>query len=360
MVQRLFNFSAGPGCLPEVVLEEARENLLSLGNTGIGILECSHRSKAFEAINAGTEALLKKLLGVPDDFSIMFLQGGASTQFSMIPMNILAADQTADYIVTGAWAQKAVKEAKLFGKTHIASSSEDRNFCYLPKTQNYSASPAYIHYTSNNTIFGTQFATEPTTPTGIPVVCDASSDICSRPLDMTKYDLIYAGAQKNLGPSGVTIVIMKNELIEKAPKNLPTMSQYRTHAKEHSMYNTPPTFGIYIVGLVLKWIDSLGGLEKVEQINKHKAGLLYTYLEQSKLFNATADKDSRSLMNVTFVTGKEDLDTKFCKEATAAGFDGLKGHRSVGGMRASIYNAFPTKGVEQLVQFMQDFEAKNA
>ena len=355
-MNRIYNFSAGPAVMPVEVLEEARENMLSLGKTGIGVMEHSHRGKAFVAVAEQAEADCRALAGIPDDYSVLFLQGGASTQFFMVPMNFLTPETCADYLVTGSWSEKAVKEAKLFGKTHVACSSQDRNFCYIPDSVTYSDQPAYVHFTSNNTIFGTQFATEPTGPSGVPLVCDASSDIFSRPLEISKYGIIYAGAQKNLGPSGVTLVIMRKDLIEKGPKTLPAMLQYRTHAANDSMYNTPPTFGIYAMGLIFKWIQKQGGLAGIAQHNQAKAQPLYDFLDQSQLFKATADVGSRSLMNVCFVTGNEEIDAKFISAAKAEGFDGLKGHRSVGGMRASIYNAFPAEGVAALVQFMKDFE----
>lgn len=359
MSQRIWNFSAGPAVLPESVLEEAKENLLSLGNTGIGILEHSHRGKAFLAVYEETEALVREIGGVPADYKVLFLQGGASTQFFQIPMNFLDADQTADYLVTGAWSEKAEEEARRFGKTHIACSSKDKNYSYIPTTSTASAKPVYTHYTSNNTIFGTQWAGLPPFPSGGDLICDASSDIFSRPIDVSKHALIYAGAQKNLGPSGVTLVLIRDELVERGKKDLPVMLQYRTHAKNESMYNTPPTFAIYLVGLVLKWIKKDGGLTAVGERNERKAGKLYSYLDQSKLFKPTAEKNSRSRMNVTFVTGNPDLDAKFCSAATKAGFDGLKGHRSVGGMRASIYNAFPEAGIDALVEFLKKFESEN-
>lgn len=360
MTQRIWNFSAGPAVLPESVLFEARENLMTLGSSGIGILEHSHRGKAFLAVYEETVALCREVGQIPDNYKILFLQGGASTQFAMIPMNLLPAEATADFLVTGAWAEKACQEAQRFGKTHIACSSEDRNFCYIPKSCSYSNQPAYIHYTSNNTIFGTEFSAIPETPSGTDLICDASSDIFSRPWDIGRHALIYAGAQKNLGPAGVTLVILREDLIEKGPKTLPTMLQYRTHSKNDSMYNTPPTFAIYLVNLVLKWIKQQGGLSAMADLNRRKAEKLYAYLDQSRLFKPTADRDSRSLMNVTFVTGNADLDAKFCSTATKAGFDGLKGHRSVGGMRASIYNAFPEAGVDALVKFLTLFEKENA
>lgn len=360
MAQRIWNFSAGPAVLPESVLQEARENLLSLGNTGIGILEHSHRGKAFIAVYEETESLVREIGGVPSGYKVLFLQGGASTQFFQIPMNFLTAEKTADYHVTGSWSEKAEEEARRFGQTHLACSSQDKNYSYIPKSFSFSSAPAYVHYTSNNTIFGTQWSAAAPAPAGVDLICDASSDIYSRPIDVARHALIYAGAQKNLGPSGVTLVIIREDLIERGSKSLPTMLQYRTHAKNDSMYNTPPTFAIYLVGLVLKWIKQAGGLAAMGERNERKAGKLYAFLDQSKLFKPTAAIDSRSQMNVTFVTGNADLDAKFCSEATKAGFDGLKGHRSVGGMRASIYNAFPEAGVDALIEFLKKFEAANA
>jgi phosphoserine aminotransferase len=359
MTRRIFNFSAGPAVLPETVLMEARDNLLSLGSTGIGIMEHSHRGKAFLEVYQQTESLCRELAGISDDYAVLFLQGGASSQFFQIPMNFLAKGETADYLVTGAWSEKAVEEAVRFGTVHTACSSKDRNYCYIPAEVNYSANPKYVHFTSNNTIFGTQFQTEPPAiPSGAFLVCDASSDIYSRPIDVSKYGIVYAGAQKNLGPSGVTLVIIRKDLVEKGPKDLPVMLQYRTHAKNESMYNTPPTFGLYVMKLVFQWIKDQGGLSAMNTRNRDKADKLYRYLDSSKMFRATADPSSRSRMNITFVTGNEALDKKFITAAEAAGFDGLKGHRSVGGMRASIYNAFPPEGVDALVNFMKDFEQK--
>lgn len=358
MTRRIWNFSAGPAVLPETVLEEARENLLTLGNTGIGICEHSHRGKPFMAVAAEAEALCREIAGIPDDYAVLFLQGGASLQFSMVPMNLLPADRTADYLVTGSWAEKALKEAKSCGKAHVACTSKNANFNYIPETCSFSDSPVYVHFTSNNTIFGTQFQTEPANiPASAFLVCDASSDIFSRPVDVRKYGLIYAGAQKNLGPSGVTLVIVRKDLVESGNKNLATMLQYRTHAENESMYNTPPTFGIYLMMLVFRWIKTNGGLAAMESRNKAKAAKLYDYLKNSALFKSTARPGSGSLMNVTFVTGNDEKDNAFIKAAEAKGFSGLKGHRSVGGMRASIYNAFPPEGVDALVQFMKDFEA---
>ena len=357
MTERIFNFSAGPAVLPLEVLEEAREDLLSLRGTGIGVLEHSHRGKAFTAVRNEAEAAIREVGSIPDNYKVLFLQGGASLQFAMLPMNFLSEGQTADYVVTGAWAKKAIKEAKAASNAHVAATSEDRNFCYVPKEYDFSADARYVHFTSNNTIFGTQFASEPDIPDGGTLICDASSDIFSRPIDVSKYGMIYAGAQKNLGPSGVTLVIIRDDLVEAGNDSLPPMLQYRTYAENDSMYNTPPAFGIYLVGRVCQWLLDQGGLTAIQERNETKAAKLYDYLETSSLFNATADADSRSKMNVTFVTGDADTDAEFIKQATATKLDGLKGHRSVGGMRASIYNAFPPEGVDALVDFMKNFEA---
>lgn len=358
MTARIYNFSAGPAVMPEGVLLEAKEALLSLGDTGIGIMEHSHRGKAFMAVYEQAVARCREIAGISSDYEVLFLQGGASLQFGMVPMNFLAAGQTADYLITGIWSEKARDEAVRFGQVHEVCSSKDKNFSYVPSQQTPSAKPVYTHFTSNNTIFGTQFKTEPPAAGSSFLVCDASSDIFSRPIDVSKYGLIYGGGQKNLGPAGVTLVIIRKDLVEKGNKNLPTMLQYRTHAKNESMFNTPPTFGIYVMNLVFQWILDQGGLAAMATRNEAKAKVLYDYLDTSKLFQATAAVDSRSLMNVTFVTGNETIDNQFISEATKAGFDGLKGHRSVGGMRASIYNAFLHEGVVELVKFMQAFEAK--
>jgi len=356
MTHRIYNFSAGPACLPVEVLEEARDNLLSLGTTGIGILEHSHRGPAYEAIHAQTEALCRELAGIPSHYQVLFLQGGASLQFAMVPMNLLGPGETADYILTGAWSEKALAEARKVGSVHVAASGQEGGYRSIPRQFDYSSRPAYVHFTSNNTIFGTQFAQEPDVPEGVPLVCDASSDIFSRPIDISRYGLIYAGAQKNLGPAGVTLVIIRDDLLQRAPASLPTMLQYRTHAQEKSLYNTPPTFAIYVMGLVLKWLKRQGGLPAIAAANRRKAALLYDALDASSLFRATAEPGSRSLMNVTFVTGNAALDQQFLKRAAAKGLDGLKGHRSVGGMRASLYNAFPAAGVQALVELMHEFE----
>jgi phosphoserine aminotransferase len=361
MTDRIHNFSAGPAVLPEAVLRKAQEAIWNVAGSGIGIMEHSHRGKVFDRIIAEAEESCRSLANIPDNYRVLFLQGGASLQFAMVPMNLLPAERTADYLLTGVWSQKAVKEAKPVGKVHIAATSEATNFDRIPQPNEirYSSSPAYVHFTTNNTIYGTQWRTEPPVPGGVPLVADASSDMYSRPLDIRKYGLVYAGAQKNLGPSGVVLVIMRDDLIEAGAKNLPTMLQYRTHAAENSLYNTPPTFGIYFMGEVFKWIQSQGGLEAMAEHNESKARLLYDYLDSSEFFRGTAQADSRSLMNVCFRAPTEELEAKFITEATKRGLDGLKGHRSVGGMRASIYNACPREAVEALVKFMKEFERAN-
>jgi phosphoserine aminotransferase len=359
---RIFNFSAGPAVLPEPVLKRAQEAIWNVAGSGIGIMEHSHRGKVFDKIIEEAEQACRQLAGIPDNYRVLFLQGGASLQFSMVPMNLLPADRTADYLLTGVWAQKAVKEAKILGgKVHLAASSEATNFDRIPKQEEirYSANPVYVHITTNNTIFGTQWRSEPTVPAGAPLIADASSDIYSRPIDITKYGLIYAGAQKNLGPSGVVLVIIRDDLVEAGAKTLPTMLQYRTHASEKSLYNTPPTFGIYVMGEVFKWIQAEGGLKAMEEKNEAKAKLLYDYIDKSDFFRGTVQPDSRSRMNVCFRAPTEELESKFISEATKRGLDGLKGHRSVGGMRASIYNACPRAAIEALVSFMKEFELAN-
>ena len=361
MPDRIHNFSAGPAVLPEPVLRKAQDAIWNLAGSGIGVMEHSHRGKTFERVINEAERACRDLAGIPDNYRVLFLQGGASLQFAMVPMNLLSPERTADYLVTGVWSQKAVKEAKPVGKVHIAASSESTNFDRIPKQNEirYSASPVYVHITTNNTIFGTQWRTEPQVPGGVPLVADTSSDMYSRPIDVRKYGVIYAGAQKNLGPSGVVLVIIRDDLVEAGSKSLPTMLQYRTHAGEGSMYNTPPTFGIYVMGEVFKWIQAEGGLKAMAEHNEAKARLLCDYLDDSDFFRGTAQPDSRSLMNVCFRAPTEELEAKFVSEATKRGLDGLKGHRSVGGMRASIYNACPRASVEALVAFMKEFERAN-
>jgi phosphoserine aminotransferase len=360
ITNRIFNFSAGPAVLPVPVLEEAQQNLVALPGVGMSVLEISHRSKTFEAILAQTEQDIRALGNVPANYKVLFLQGGASLQFSMVPLNLLTAGATADYIVTGGWAQKAVKEAQRVGNVNIAASTESENFTRIPRQDELKLTPnaAYVHITTNNTLFGTEWTGEPQVR-DVPLVADTSSDMFSRPIDVSKYGLIYAGAQKNLGPSGVTLVLVREDLLQRSAKSLHTMLNYATHAENGSMYNTPPTFGIYLMGLVMKWGLSQGGLDAIGAANQRKADKLYAEIDRSGYYRGTAEKNSRSRMNITFRLPSEDLENKFVKESTAAGLDGLKGHRSVGGMRASIYNAFPEEGIDALVAFMQEFEKKN-
>ena len=359
---RVFNFAAGPAVLPLPVLEEAQRDLVSMPGVGMSILEMSHRGKFFEGVLHQTEADIRKLAGIPDDYRVLFLPGGASLQFSMVALNFLPRDGSADYIVTGAWSEKAVKEAKKVGGVKLAWTGKEANFNSIPKQQDLKLDPnaAYVAFTSNETIHGVEFKYVPETG-NVPLVCDTSSDMFSRPLDVKKHSLIYAGAQKNIGPSGVVLVIVKDEWLKKRvddPK-LPTMLNYAIHAENTSMYNTPPCFAIYIMGLVMKWLLSIGGLDGIHAMNQRKASKLYTEIDRTGYFKGHSAKDCRSLMNVTFRLPTPELEDKFAKEAKAAGLDGLKGHRSVGGMRASIYNAFPEAGVDVLVQFMQEFEKKN-
>jgi len=358
--QRIYNFSAGPAVLPLDVLEEAQRDLLSLPGVGMSILEISHRSKAFDEVIQDCEADMRKLAGIPDNYKVLFLQGGASLQFSMAPMNLLPADGSADYIVTGVWSQKAVKEAKKCGGVKIAGSTEGEKFTRVPKQSELTldGTAAYVHMTSNNTIYGTEWKWLPETGT-VPLVSDMSSDIFSGPVDVRKHALIYAGAQKNLAPAGVTLVIVRDDLLERSPASLPTMLNYKVQAENRSLYNTPPVFPIYVMRLVIAWLLKNGGLEAVDKVNQRKADKLYAEIDRSGFYKGHAAKDSRSRMNVTFRLGSEDLEKTFARDATAAGLDGLKGHRSVGGMRASIYNAFPEAGVDALVEFMREFERKN-
>ena len=361
MEKRIYNFVAGPAILPEPVLKEAQEQLWALPGVGMSILEISHRSKTFDKIMAEAKEGLKSLLSISDDYELLFLQGGASLQFSMVPLNLMVKNKKADYIVTGSWSKKAVKEAKRVGTVNIAGSTEEGNFKRIPKQEELKLDPQadYVHFTSNNTIFGTQFQKEPEVG-NVPLVCDASSDILHKKIDLNKYALIYAGAQKNMGPSGVTFIILRKDMLERSSDSLHTMLNYKIHVENGSLYNTPNTFGIYIIALVAKWLKNLGGLDGMYKINKEKADLLYKCIDESGgYYKGHADKDSRSLMNITFNLATEELEKKLVSEATAAGFDGLKGHRSVGGLRASIYNAFPKKGVEDLVGFMNDFQKKN-
>lgn len=357
---RLFNFSAGPAVMPLPVLEEAQRDLIALPGVGMSVMEISHRSKTFEDILARAVADMRELAGIPDNYKVLFLQGGASTQFSMVPMNLLTSGTTADYIVTGDWGKKAFKEAKKSGTVKLAGTTEEGQFARVPRQHELQLTPgaSYVHFTSNETIHGNQWFYLPDVG-GAPLVCDMSSDVFSRPIDVAKYGLIYAGAQKNLGPSGVTVVIIREDLLARSTDALPSMMNYKIHADNGSMYNTPPAFGIYILGLVLKWMKGLGGLKAIEAINERKAAALYTELDRTGFWKPHAQKDCRSRMNVTFRLGTEELEKTFIKEATAAGFDGLKGHRAVGGIRASIYNAFPEEGVSALVEFMREFEKRH-
>ena len=362
MGDRLINFNAGPSILPVPVLEEAAKNLVEYGNAGMSIMEMSHPSKEFDAIIQDAEARIRSVIGVPAGYQVMFLQGGASLQFSMLPMNLLGAGQTADYINTGVWAKTAIKEAKKVGTINVAASSEDRKFAYIPKPDTFKLTKgaAYVHTTSNNTIYGTQWQSAPSFEA--PHVCDMSSDICNRPIDMSKYACIYAGAQKNLGPSGVVVVIMRDDLVARSPETLSAMLSYKNHAAKKSLHNTPPTFAIYIVQLVMKWIEAQGGLKGIEKVNEAKAKAIYDAIDRSGGFYvSTVDKDARSKMNITFrLKGGEELEAAFISEAKKqAKLHGLKGHRDVGGCRASIYNAMPLSGCETLASFMDQFAKKN-
>ena len=357
---RVYNFSAGPSMLPESVLAKAAAEMMDYQGSGQSVMEMSHRSKVYQGIFDETEALLREVMEIPDNYKVLFLQGGASTQFEMIPMNLMTGSGKADYVVTGQFSKKAYKEAKRFGEVNLVASSEDKTFSYIPKLDPSTFTPDadYFYICMNNTIFGTVYHDLPETG-DVPLVADASSCILSRPIDVSKFGILYAGAQKNMAPAGVTVVIIREDLIGKND-NLATMQNYVTHAENGSMYNTPPCYSIYMMKLVLEWIkNEVGGLEKMLVRNEKKAAILYDYLDNSKLFRNPVAKEDRSLMNVPFVTGDADLDAKFVKEATAAGFVNIKGHRSVGGMRASIYNAMPIEGVEKLVAFMKKFEEEN-
>ncbi|WP_300458564.1 3-phosphoserine/phosphohydroxythreonine transaminase [Desulfobacula sp.] len=358
--QRIFNFNAGPAALPLQVLEDIQSSFLNFNGSGMSITEISHRSSYFDEVINDAIARAKRLLKLDDRFHVLFVQGGASLQFAMIPMNFLSGDDIADYVNTGTWSTKAIKEAQIQQKNHrVVASSEDRDFSYIPTDIPFSKGAKYVHLTSNNTIKGTQFQEFPDT-NGVPIVCDMSSDIFSRPLDMDKFGMIYAGAQKNLGPSGTCMVILRKDLLEGANADLPSMLTYDTYAAKNSMYNTPPCFGIYTIDLVLKWIEEqMGGLAQMEAYNIKKAGLLYDFIEAGSFYRTTAQADSRSLMNVTFRLPSEDLEKLFVAQATASGLGGLKGHRSVGGCRASIYNAATMESITALVQFMESFAKEN-
>ena len=361
MSNRAYNFNAGPAALPLEVLEQAQEQFVEYKGSGMSLMEMSHRGAIYEGVHHEAEQLLRELLGIPNNYKVLFIQGGASTQFAMVPMNLLQPGKVASYVSTGSWATKAIQEAKLFGETAIAASSEADKFTRIPSADELKIAPesAYLHLTSNETIEGTQWAEYPDTGS-VPLVADMSSDILCRPLNISQFGLIYAGAQKNLGPSGVTIVIIREDLIGAPSMTVPTMLRYSTHAKNDSLYNTPPTFAIYMTNLVLNWVKAQGGAAAIEKINKEKAGLLYGAIDGSDGFYlGVAQEGSRSIMNVTFRLGSEELEKQFAKESEAQGFVGLKGHRSVGGLRASIYNAVPLASVKALVDFMDDFKRRN-
>jgi len=355
---RIFNFNPGPAALPLPVLEEIQENFLNFAGTGMSIVEVSHRSPAFDEVINDAVARTRRLLGLDDRFKVLFMQGGASLQFALIPMNFLRNGETADYVNTGTWSTKAIKEAQLLEKSiRVVASSEDRDFCYIPSRIGFSPDAAFAHITSNNTIKGTQWADFP--EIDAPLVADMSSDILSRRFDPNRFGLIYAGAQKNIGPAGVCLVIVRDDMLERVPENLPSMLKYTTFAAKNSLYNTPPCFAIYAVQLVLKWIEeTVGGLDRMEAVNRDKAGRLYAFLDESGFYRGTADADSRSLMNVTFRLPTEDLEKRFVADALENDLGGLKGHRSVGGCRASIYNPMPVEGVEALIDFMKVFERR--
>jgi len=359
-VERVFNFSAGPSMLPESALRKAQEEMLCYGNTGMSVMEMSHRSKHYEEIIAGAEQHLRDIMSIPANYNVLFLQGGASSQFSMVPLNLLSKSGKADYVNTGTWAIKAIEEAQRYGKVNILASSEDTNFNRIPELDSASFDPEadYFYITTNNTIEGTRYTTLPDTG-DVPLVADMSSNILSEVYDVSKFGLIFAGAQKNMGPAGVTIVIIREDLVGHAKDITPIMFNYKTHAGSASMYNTPPTFSIYICKLVFEWVKNVGGVPALQKINEEKARILYDYLDESKMFRGTVIKKDRSLMNIPFVSPNKEIDAKFVKEAAGNGLVELKGHRLVGGMRASIYNAMPTEGVIRLVDFMKKFELEN-
>lgn len=360
-MNRVYNFSAGPSMLPETVLSRAASEMLDYEGSGQSVMEMSHRSKVYDKIIKDAEALLREVMEIPDNYKVLFLQGGASSQFAMVPLNLMTKSHKADYVISGQFSNKAYQEASRFGECKVVASSKDRTFSYIPKLDPSTFTPDadYFHICMNNTIFGTVFHELPDTG-NVPLVADISSCILSRPIDVSKFGVLYAGAQKNMGPAGLTVVIIREDLIGDPQPGTPTMFTYKVHAENDSMYNTPPCYSIYMCKLVLEWIkNDIGGLKAMEQRNLEKCGILYDFLDRSKLFKGCAEKDSRSMMNVTFVTGDADLDAKFVKEATANGFVNLKGHRSVGGMRASIYNAMPIEGVKKLVAFMDKFEEEN-
>ncbi len=360
-MKRVYNFSAGPSMLPEAVLRKAADEMLDYQGSGQSVMEMSHRSKVYDAIIKEAEALLREVMEIPDNYKVLFLQGGASSQFAMVPLNLMNGSGKADYVLTGQWATKAQKEAARYGEVNVVASSKDKTFTYIPKLDpaTFTKDADYFHICMNNTIYGTKYHTLPETG-NVPLVADISSCILSEPIDVSKFGLLYAGAQKNMGPAGLTVVIIREDLVGHARDITPTMFNYQTHVDNGSMFNTPPCYAIYIAKLVLEWIKSeFGGLDKMKEYNEKKAKILYDFLDGSKLFKGTVVPEDRSLMNVPFVTGDSDLDAAFVKAAEAAGFVNLKGHRTVGGMRASIYNAMPIEGVEKLVEFMKEFEANH-
>ena len=360
-MKRVYNFSAGPSMLPEKVLRTAADEMLDYHGSGQSVMEMSHRSKVYDGIIKETESLLREVMNIPDNYKVLFLQGGASSQFAMVPLNLMTGSGKADFVLTGQWATKAYKEAARYGEANVGASSKDKTFSYIPKLDpsTFTKDADYFHICLNNTIYGTKWNTLPETG-NVPLVADISSCILSEPIDVSRFGLLYAGAQKNMGPAGLTVVIIREDLIGRAKDFTPTMFNYQTHADNDSMFNTPPCYAIYICKLVLDWIkNDIGGLEKMKELNEKKAKILYDFLDSSKLFKGTVVPEDRSLMNIPFVTGSEELDAKFVKEAAAHDFVNIKGHRSVGGMRASVYNAMPIEGVEKLVAFMKEFEAAN-
>ncbi len=359
-MERVYNFSAGPSMLPLEVLQKAQNEMLNYDNSGQSVMEMSHRSKTYQSIIDSAEATLREIMNIPQNYKVLFLQGGASTQFAMVPLNLFTDKKVADYVNTGQWSKKAISEAKRYGTVNVVGDSSDKTFSYIPQLDKSKFTPDadYFHITLNNTIYGTRFTTLPDTG-NVPLVSDVSSIILSENIDVSKFGLLYAGAQKNIGPAGLTVVIIREDLIGKAMDITPTMLKYDIHVENGSMYNTPPTYAIYLAKLVFEWVKEKGGVSAIQKINEEKAGLLYDYLDNSAMFKGTVVKCDRSLMNIPFVIGNEELDNKFVKEAVANGFVNLKGHRSVGGMRASIYNAMPIEGVKALVEFMKKFEAEN-
>jgi phosphoserine aminotransferase len=362
MSGRVYNFSAGPACLPRPVIEQAQKDIGEIFDSGMSVLELSHRGKEFDRITAETLEVCHAVTKIPDDYAVFWMQGGATSQCYLVPANFLAPDRTADYFQTGKWAKDSIKEAPLYGKCHICASGESTNYSTIPAGDviSYSDNPVYVHFTANNTIMGTEFHADPTPPDGSFLVCDASSNIFSKPIDITKYGLIYAGAQKNLGPAGITLVIARKGLIAEPVRDLPTMMQFRKHADKEGRFNTPPTFGVYLMGRVFRWITEQGGLDAMAERNQARANILYTFLDSQDFYIPHATTESRSNMNITFRCPTPELDKAFVAGATERGLRELKGHRSIGGMRASMYNAFPTEGAEALVSFMKEFALKHA